>query len=231
MANLPIYNGQIIGFKGQSIERSEVKSDVRITEKAQLPLIDTNNPPPGHYPAVGGGLAYDTFTQQPYYSDGFQWLPFNASSSGTVASYSFIKTTEQNVPTRTDTVIQNWATPSSVYHTIPGWDLVNGVYTASKLEILTLKLNISWKSGITNLGDRYLMIQYLQFGGGTWETIKEVITQADPNQDVETTQECAIHARIDIGDAVRVVVMQDSPVDIPLTGNNHTSISGFRVNV
>jgi len=224
--------GQQPGFRGFGIERSTRVRDLRSTNRHQLPEIRSSDPPPGQYPGQGGGIAYDLDTQRPYYSDGYVWLPIGAAASGTVASYGFIKDGTQSVPTGTETPVTMWEiTSSDTYHTLPGWNLTTGVYTASKSEVLTLEVNVAWAAGVSNLGDRTVRIQYMKFGVPTWHTIKEASTQADPDINVETTQECQMHAKIDQGDAVRVVVEHDAPGAITVAGGTHSSISGFQMNI
>ena len=223
--------GQQPGFRGFGIQRDVRGVDLRSTNRLQLPEIRSTDPPPGHWPGQGGGIAYDLDTQRPYYSDGFVWLPIGAGAVGMVESYGFIKDTDQAVPRVTNTTVAPWEiTSSDTYHTLPGWDLSSGVYTASREEILTLEVNLSWAAGVSNLGDRSLRIQHMKLGIPAWTTIKEVVTQADPDINVETTQECQMHAKISQGDAIRVTVEHDAPISVVVAGGVHTSISGFKLN-
>lgn len=223
--------GQQPGFRGFGIERDIRVRDLRSTNRHQLPEIRSTDPPPGHWPGQGGGIAYDLDTDRPYYSDGFIWLPIGTGGAGTVESYAFIKDGIQVISTGTETVIVMWEISSlDAYHTLPGWNLTTGIYTAPQAEVLSLEVNIAWSAGVSNLGDRTLRVQYMKFGIPGWNTIKEVSTQADPAIGVETTQECQIHAKLAQGDAVRVVVEHDAPTDITVADSTHSSISGFRVN-
>jgi len=230
MSGLHPYTGQPVGFRGFGIEKDARIKSLRVSDRHQLPGILSNNPPPGHQSGRGGGIAYDLVTERPYYSDGFIWLPIGTSAPGTVGSYSFVKDGAQYIPRITNTTIGIWEIMSSgVYHTLFGWDLFTGIYTATTDEVLTLEVNISWGGGISNLGDRTLRIQHMKFGFPGWTTVKEAITQADPDLKVQTSQECQIHARISQGDSIRITVEQDSPISLPIADGLSTSISGFRV--
>lgn len=223
--------GQQPGFRGFGIEKDQEFANFRVTNRHQLPAIRSANQPPGHWPGVGGGIAYDIDTFLPYYSDGYKWYPIGAGATGTVESYTFIKNTSQIIPVSVETTISMWEASSlDTYHTIPGWNLISGIYTAFRDEVLTLEVNIAWESGISNLGDRTLRVQHMKFGIPVWNTIKEVSTQADPDMSVETTQECQIHAQISQNDSIRIAVEHDAPVPIVIATGIHTSIAGFRIN-
>lgn len=227
-----IVAGERKGFRGFGIERDSQVKNLRSTSHLQIPEIISTDNPPGYLPGVGGGIAYDLVTQRPYYSDGFTWFPIGTGTIGTVGSYSFVKDGIQSIPRATDTTIIMWdITSSNVYHSLPGWNLVTGVYTALIDEVLTLEVNISWSAGVSNLGDRTLKIQHMVFGSGIWTDIKKVRTQADPDLRIQTTQECQIHARISTGDSIRVTVEHDAPIPVSIAEGSCTSISGFRINV
>ncbi len=224
--------GQPIGFRGLRIEKDAKIDNFRVTNRHQLPAILSTSQPPGHWPGVGGGIAYDLVTRRPYYSDGFIWLPMGSGAPGTVGSYSFIKDGVQLIPRVVNTTITLWEISSSdVYHTLLGWNLLTGIYTALVDEVLTLEVNISWSAGVSNLGDRTLRIQHMKFGVPGWVTIKQVRTQADPDIRVQSTQECQIHAKISQGDSIRVTVEHNASISVSIASGLCTSISGFRVNV
>jgi len=226
-----INRGPTRGFQGMKIERDVRVVTSRNMDRQIMPVIDSNNLPPPTLPGIGGGIAYDIATQRPYYSDGFTWYPMGNGAPGTVESYSFIKDGDQSIPIKTETVLLLWeTTSSSTYHSLPGWNLLTGVYTASTNEVITLQLNLAWACGISNLGNRIIRIQHMKLGMGSWETVKEAATQADPDLRKETTQEAQINLSISQGDAVRVVAYHDAPLSIPILGGNSTSIAGFRVN-
>lgn len=234
MSEIFPYRGQQKGFRGFKIEKDSVHiEDFRVSNRHQLPAILSNEQPPGHLPGVGGGIAYDLVTKRPYYSDGYTWLPVGANVlTGTVGSYSFLKDGVQPVPINTEVTISPWEIISAdVYHSLPGWNLTTGIYTASVEEVLTLEVNISWSAGVSNLGNRILKIQRMKSGSGIWDTIKESVTQADPDLSVKTTQECQIHAKIFTGDSIRIMVAHGAPVPIFIAKGLCTSVSGFRVNV
>lgn len=223
--------GQQRGFRGLKVERDIRVTDSHTENRHQIPLIRSDNLPPPTWAGIGGGLAYDLVTQRPYYSDGFTWFPIGKGSSGTVESYAFIKDGDQSVPRVTDTVVTLWEIgSSSTYHTLSGWDLATGIYSAPRDEVLTLEVNVSWAAGVSNLGDRALRVEHMPLGIPVWTIVKEVITQADPDLRVETTQECDIHLEISQGDAVRITVEHDAPIPVIVGGGVHTSVSGFRVN-
>lgn len=233
MSGIFPYRGQQKGFQGFKIEKDAIEIDsFRVLERHQLPEILSNDQPPGHWPGRGGGIAYDLVTKRPYYSDGYIWLPIGANTPGTVGSYAFLKDGVQPVPISTEVTIAPWEIASDdVYHSLPGWNLITGIYTATVEEVLTLEVNISWSAGVSNLGNRTLKIQRMKFGSGIWDTIKESVTQADPDLSVQTTQECQIHARILTGDSIRIMVEHGAPIPVSIAGGLCTSVSGFRVNV
>lgn len=213
-------------YKGNRIEKDNVGITTSQTvERLRIPLIDSTDLPPPYRPGIGGGLAYDIFSERVYYSDGFGWFPISSGGGGggNVESYSFIKDTSQSIPSSTETTLTNYTTtPSPTYHTISGWNLTTGIYTATQNEFLSLFVNISWE-GVSNLGERVLRVQV----NGT--TVKEVDTQADPQSSIETTQECQINLQLSVGDAVRVAVFHGAPANVPVVGGNHTSVSGYRI--
>ena len=225
MSQESIYKGPLNGFRGFSIHRDERLTNLRTSQNHILPLIESTDLPPATLPGVGGAIAFDVVTKSPYYSDGSGWRQMGF---GAVDSYSFIKDGNQTISTSTETTIVAWDDTYDTYHTLPGWDMTTGIYTASRAETLSLEVNVAWSAGVSNLGDRSVRVQHMKLGIPSWTTIKEVITQADPDVDVETTQECQIHAKLAQGDAIRVVVEHDAPIDITIAGGNHSSISGFR---
>ena len=223
-------SGQQRGFRGLRVERDIRVTDSHTDGRQQIPLIKSNDLPPPTWAGIGGGIAYDVVTKVPYYSDGFTWLPIGGTV-GTVESYAFIKDHDQVIPRATDSPIAMWeSTSSTTYHTIPGWDLNGGIYSAPRDEDLTIEANISWTAGVSNLGDRILRVEHMTVGVPVWTIVKEVVTQADADLKVETTQECQMHLRISQGDAVRVTVEHNSPIPVKIGGGVHTSLSGFRVN-
>jgi|GEM_PF-6907052 len=219
-------------FTNFRIETDKRLYDARIDRNLLVPIIRSIGLPPPTLPGRGGAIAYDEITQRMYYSDGYTWLPIGSGAPGTVDSYSFIKNGDQTILPLTPTTLTNWTIVGSpAYHTIPGWNLTTGIYTASIKEVLTVEIDVSWAKGISNLGDRTLRIEMKIFPAILWTIIKEVRTQADPKTNVETTQEATIHVEMQPNDQIRIVVEHDAPVSLDIEENEATSISGFRVNV
>ena len=81
------------------------------------------------------------------------------------------------------------------------------------------------------MGDRTLRIRYFNSGTVATETVKESITQADPDISVETTQEANINLRINTGDMVFLEVEHNAPVPLTICTGNHTSVSGFSITI
>jgi hypothetical protein len=153
-----------------------------------------------------------------------------ASEAGLTTSYCFGKDGDQNIAASTLTVLTPWTIATlDIYHTIDGWNLVTGEYTASIIQVLSVNVNLTWSGGISNLGSRILRVQHLKFGEVIWITIKEVSTQADPNKDIETTQDCQVNAKINAGDKLRITVEHNAPVE--LTISQKSSLSGLRINI
>ena len=217
------------GFQGFKIEQDRRSNYSNVIDFHQIPFIKSTSLPPPYIGGIGGGIAYDTITRRPYYSDGLGWFPIGTGViSGATNSYSFIKDGDQSISTGTVTTLIGWEiASSSVYHTIPGWNLTTGIYTSSVNEKFTLYVNISWEAGVSNLGDRILRVE-VDTGAG-FLVVKEVVTQADAKTAVETTQELQIHLSLDATDRVRVIVEHNAPISIVVAGGNHTSVSGFQI--
>ena len=229
---MSIYRGPQPGFRGYKIERDQPNFDtVIVKNQFSIPLIDISDPPPGFQHALGGGLAFDTVSKKVYYSDGTSWIPVASGVAGTVETYSIIKGATLIVPSSTETAVSGLTVAgSATYHTITGWDLTTGIYTSPAAANIVLQVNLAWSAGVSNLGDRSMRIQYRAGGVGVWNTVKEVITQADPDINVETTQESQMALQLAASDQVRVAVFHNAPVPINVAGGDHTSISGFRNN-
>jgi hypothetical protein len=232
MSGFNTYTGPSRGFNGFAIEKDAIDLDyLRVKKYNQLPLVtSTQFPPPGQY----GAIAYDVLTKKPYFSDGLSWLPIGLGVTPTapVGSFSFIKNGLQSIPKNTlNVTITGWTiTGSDVYHSIPGWDLLLGEYTAPKNEILSVSINIAWAASISNLGNRHLKVQHKKSGSLIWTTVKEVITQADADINVQTTQECQINAKLSTGDSARITVHHTANVPVSVDGGIFSSISGFLIN-
>lgn len=215
------------------IERDEFFDSVQIDTSGNLiiPHIDSTNLPPPLIPGIGGGIAYDTATNTIYYSNGITWLPIDSGATGsTVESYSQSKTGNQSIPPNTATTLTSWTIgTSTAYHTLSGWNLVTGEYTAAKSEFFSINLNVAWTSGVTNQGNRTVRVRFFDSSASTTTTIKEVITQANPDKDVLTTQTIDVSARLDLNDRIFFEVFQDSCVTIPVDVT--TTVAGQRFDV
>ncbi len=225
------YKGPRDGFKGFGISRDQRVKSLRVVERQILPAISSSDLPPGDLHGEGGALAYDVDTQRPYFSNGTTWTPISSMATGTAVSYAFLLGADLSVPTGGGEVrIPDWSVgSSSVYHTIPEWDLTQGIYTSTQDESLSLAVNVSWLGGVSNLGERTLRVQFRSAFGGSWTTIKEVSTQADPDAAVATTQECQINVKLASGNQIRVAVTHDAPVDLTIASGTESTISGFQV--
>jgi hypothetical protein len=236
MSRLIPFKGQTAGFKGSGIERDNIDVDsLRVKKYSHLPVISSLQFPPGSWPGQGGAIAYDIITKKPYFSDGFNWIPVGFGVGPPplppVASFSFIKNGIQVITGGVNTVLLGWTTAGSgVYHSVPGWDLIAGDYTAPINEILSVSINISWASGSSNRGNRHLRVQYRKFGTLVWNTVKEVITQADADINVQTTQECQINAKLLSGDSARITVEHSANGPISIDEGIYSSVSGFLIN-
>jgi hypothetical protein len=226
------FTGQPIGFRGFSISKENLNIDnINVLKYNQLPLITSNKFPPSSLPGVGGAIAYDIVTKKPYFSDGFTWIPVGLGSTPyPIGSFSFIKNGTQPIPSRLNTVITNWTIGGSdVYHTIPSWDLTSGEYTALKNETLSISIDLAWSSNVSNLGNRNVRVQYKKFGSLLWNTVKEVITQADPDINVQTTQGFQINTKLLIGDSVRITVQHNANIPITIDSGIYSTVSGFLI--
>lgn len=218
------------GFRGQRMEVDRISYESRATHRHGIPFINSTSLPYGYIAGVGGGMAWDVVTKRPYHSDGYTWYPIGGGAPGTVQSYSQIKDGEQILLKNTPTILSNWEIVSSpAYHTISEWNLITGIYTAGSKETISIQANIAWAGGVSNLGNRSLRIQFFDFGTATTSTIKESITQADPDLRVDTTQDVAIHVGMQAGDRVFVEVEHTAPVPLIICDGDCTSLSGFRV--
>lgn len=220
-------------FSGQGINRDSSVRSSRSSTTTVVPLINTSDGTPLPVsPGIGGSLYYDIATKRIYYSDGQQTIPIGQESPGTTESYSITLGTATTVLPLVEQPIIGWTTAGSpTYHTLPEWNLSTGVFTAGSNEDLALTANISWSAGVSNLGNRYLRIQYLQAGTVGWVTVKEVSTQADPNMFVETTQECSVNMRLGAGDQVRVAVYHDANISLALNSSTPLacSLTGLKI--
>lgn len=207
-----------------------VKVDVsKISSQAQIPVIPTAK----FSTPISGGILYEPTFEKIYFGTGTQWKQINGGGgSGNSTSFSLIKSGEEIIIPATDTIISNWTNlPSPPYHdNTSDWDIMSGIYTATESSTLFITVNIAWKAGINNLGDRIVKILYKN-GVNPPVVVKESATQADANTSVETTQDTSIALALLIGDQVWVEVRHTSPVNLVISTGNHTSISGIKMNV
>jgi len=214
------------GFK---IYKDQKLDTLRARTDEEIPVI----PIPAFRTPFAGGVLYEPTTQRIYYATGTQWIPINpGGGSGNAVSYSLIKTGEQIILPLTMTIITGWAiAPSPPYHDNTGeWNLVTGVYTAVVASTVSFDVDLSWKAGISNIGNRTLRIIYKPFAGLPL-VAKEAITQADPNTNVETTQEAGTFLEMGAGDEAWVEVFHNSNVNLVVTTGNSTTVSGVKLTV
>ena len=230
MSFYPIVNTGRPGFRGLRIERDTRVNESTTSRNHGVPYIDSTNLPPPFIPGVGGGISWDVTTKRPYHSDGTTWLPIGSNAPGTVQSYSQIKNGDLTVNPNTATIVPLWETSSSsVYHTFSEWNLTTGIFTADEDEVITISVNLSWLGGQSNLGNRILRINHFDFDTVTTSTVKESIRQAEPDLEVDTTQEVTVNLSLSAGDRIYVEVEQSAPVAIDIRGGYYTNMSGFRV--
>ena len=224
-----------VNFRGFRVEDDRKIFKLTATRNLDTPLIkSTKLPPASKAGGVGGGLAYDTVTKRPYYSDGFTWFPIGTGVVGgsSIESYGFVKIGAQSIIPNTPTIINPWESVSlPVYSTIPQWNLATGVYTASTDESLSLGVNISWSKGVSHLGDRTLRVRFQPLGVGPIFTVREMTTQANPNINVETTQELYTHVQLKSNDKIFTEVDHTASTTISLSGGKNKAISGYRVSL
>ncbi len=232
MSGYPVFRGTINGFRGFRIEKDLRVDTVINNDSLVMPLIRSNALPEGMIPSIGGAIAYDVVTERPYYSDGYTWFPIAGSATTNLNSFGFLKDGNQTIPNSGITGITSYTTiGSTTYRTIPQWDLTTGIYTATAIEDLNLSVTVTWASGVTNQGKRFLYVQHRPTAISPWTTVKVIETQADPDIASTTTQEGGIALRLDTGEQVRVASSQNSVLSIPISGGMDTIISGFRFEV
>jgi len=226
------YKGPPKKFLGQRILKDEDLTQLQVKNQLRMPYINSTSLPPAYAEKFGGGIAYDVFTNTPWYSDGITWKPFAAVlPPGNVQSYSFIAGANQVILPNIITVLNKWsiAGPPPVYTTLPQWNLVLGIYTATQLETLYISVCICWAQSISNLGDRSLRIEYQSSGGGGWQIAAESSRQGEPKTDVETPQVVDMNLLLTAGDQVRITVIHTAPINLQIAGGIHSYSSGFRV--
>lgn len=220
-------------FNGQGIVRDTNGRTTLTKATLLLPSIKSTAPPPSNFVAgVGGSIYYDVVTERIYYDDGKKIIPVGFQAPGTSESYNIVKDGDISIPPITQVDLTGWTTSGSpTYHTLPEWNLTTGVYTASSSQSITVNVNIAWSAGVSNLGNRYMGIQYQPASLTGWITIKGVSTQADPNLFIETTQECTTTAKLNIGDQLKIVVYHDAPLPLTINGSDplKSSLGGIKI--
>ncbi len=226
-----------------SINTQNIKiRDIEIVAQKQ---IQYNEAVKGSYniyepipPETANGITvFDPITQSLFYNKNGSWKLIQDGITGTGAtkmdSISMIKVNQQSISPLTNTIITGFTGTPAPYIMPSGWDPVTGIYTAPSLgfgnHTLDIDINIAWKGGVSNLGNRTLNLIFKKFGGSPI-IIKGVSTQADANAAVETTQELStVLADISANDQVWLEVYHNAPIPLILSGNYATSICGFRV--
>jgi hypothetical protein len=202
-----------------------------VFETQILPNINSTDPPSSIYP--GGGIGYDLVTHRVYYDNGTVWTPLQPAGStpSTIYTYCLQKNGDALIPQNLATRLALWTTtPDPPFHdTTAGWDLTAGIYTANSAQSLTISASISWKSGYSNQGYRYLYIYY-QPSLGIAQTIGQVVAQPNASLTTDTTQTLAMNLALNTGDQVWVEVYQTSAQGVYIEGGVNTTISGFRSN-
>jgi hypothetical protein len=105
---------------------------------------------------------------------------------------------------------------------------LGGIYTATEAQTLSIDTDISWKGGVSNLGQRTLQIIYKPFAGLPL-VAKEAITQAEPDTQSETCQAACIFLQLQVGDQAWVQVFHTAPMNLIISGGNHTSVCGLSI--
>lgn len=198
-------------------------NNIRSTQTDVLPNIVSSQPPPN----TQGAIAYDTVTRKIFFNNGSMWSPIASSTNvSSLGSYSLVLEADQVVLPNVPTLLQPWVVPPP-YHTLPNWNLSTGIFTADQPEYLNVEANIDWAPGATNLGTRYLRVMWFDSSISTTNIVKEVIAQASPSVNIDTTQGLAINLQIGAGDQVWCEVEHDAPVDLIITGGDNSTICGF----
>ena len=224
------------GFLGYRIVRDQYLNGNFVSDRLKIPVV--NSPDleliQNSSPSPQGSIVYNPVSNSIFYSDGVNWFELSSGGSGggNTLGYSFIKSgPDMSVPIGVDTPIAPWiATPSPPYSTFPlEWDLTTGIYTANTLENVSFHVCVTWSPGFSNAGKRYIRIQYRPNLSFVWSNIKETVTQPDADVNVVTTQECAINARLNFGDSVRIVCYQDSNKIVKLMAGDQSSLCGIKM--
>ena len=157
------------------------------------------------------------------------------------STYSLIKGEDQPIQSNTSTILSGFAPPVLPYHDNTSsitnsitWDLTTGIYTADADQTISLDLDLCWKGGISNMGDRKLSVIY-QKSNSDPIVIKESDTQAEPNVNIDTTQEISTCLSLKAGDKIWIEVYHDAfdydnkqPSILLISGSDKTSICGMR---
>ena len=193
-----------------------------------LPIIDSTALPPNLINGLGGGIAYDKTTKRVYYNDGTIWKPIASSTPPvSIEDYSLIKSGDQTIVPLTPTILSSFSiTPDPPYFDNTGdWNLVNGIFTATKPITLRIEAYIAWKAGVSNLGNRTLQLVYKP-SAALPIIAKESTTQADANTNVETTQDAGIAFQLNVGDQCWIQVIHDAPLNLVIVSGTHTTVYG-----
>lgn len=209
-------------YKDQKLDTLSVRTD------EGLPVIRSDS----FRAPIQGGILYEPISKQIFYADGTQWIPLTpgGGGGGNSTSYSLIKSGEQTILPLTTSILTNFSiTPNPPYHDLTGgWNIATGVYTATASETVFFDVDLSWKSGVSNLGNRTLRIIYKPVAAPAI-IAKEDITQADPNTNVKTTQQACIFLKMEPGDKAWLEVFHTSNVNLIVATGNPTSVTGLKL--
>jgi hypothetical protein len=209
------------GYKGLGIEHDETLDYLFVNKVSKLPYINSNSLPSAQIAGgFGGGIAYDTITKRPYYSDGTSWFPIANSAPGNVESFSQYLPTSQTIPPGNAlTTLINWSA-STPFHTLPGWNLGTGIYTETlAARDIQITADVQW-GGVsnTNLGKRWIYIMFFDSSTGDTTALKSDDTQAAPSNLFNTQQDVTVNVRLNTGDQIWVAVKHGAPTPQDILG-------------
>lgn len=218
-------------FNGSSLIKNDTVNQIQVSQQFKLPFISSTKLPPSFLSPSGGGLAYDVVSKTVWYCNGQVWQPVAASlPPGNAESFSFILGMNLGIFPNSDIALTGWSIAGSpAYSSIAQWNLGTGVYTATGNEYLYISVSVEWLAGISNLGTRYIRIEYRPSGGGPWNIVAESKIQASPDQNIATTQTSELSLQLSPGDQARVTVFHNAPLGLQISGGVNTYLSGLRL--
>lgn len=212
----------------------------KVTQKLN---VDVTYPPTPDIPL--GTMGYDIGTNTMYYNRGGTWEPITegttgaigptgptGSFAGSVLNFSMIKTTDLTVLPNVPTTLSGFTGSPHPYNILPGFDVNTGIFTNATANVanVSLSCDLTWKAGVSNLGERTARIVFIPNVPDPPFTIKETKTQADPNKYIETTQEMTMACVVNPGEAFKIEVEHTAPINLIISGGYSTSICGTNVN-